>query len=30
VFAIVGGFAALVAGMRSEREPDDSDDGAVV
>jgi len=30
VLAIVGGFAALVAGMRSEREPDDSDDGAVV
>lgn len=30
VFAIVGGFAALVAGMRPDREPDDSDDGAVV
>jgi len=30
VLAIVGGFAALVAGMRSERESDDSDDGAVV
>jgi hypothetical protein len=30
VLAIVGGFAALVAGMRPDREPDDSDDGAVV
>jgi len=30
VLAIVGGFAALVAGMRPERESDDSDDGAVV
>jgi hypothetical protein len=30
VLAIVGGFAALVAGMRSERGSDDSDDGAVV
>ncbi len=30
VLAIVGGFAALVAGMRSDRAPDDSDDGAVV
>jgi hypothetical protein len=30
VLSIVGGFAALVAGMRPEREPDDYDDGAVV
>ncbi len=30
VVAIVGGFARLVAGMRSDRESDDSDDGAVV
>lgn len=30
VLAIVGGFATLVAGMRSDRESDDSDDGAVV
>jgi hypothetical protein len=30
VLAIVGGFATLVAGMRSDRGSDDSDDGAVV
>lgn len=30
VLAIVGGFATLVAGMRSDRESDGSDDGAVV
>lgn len=30
LLAIVGGFATLVAGMRPDREPDDSDDGAVV
>jgi len=31
VLGIVGGFVALVAGMRADRDPDsDSDDGAVV
>jgi hypothetical protein len=30
VLAVVGGFVALVAGMRPDRSDDDSDDGAVV